>query len=583
MNIFSKIKDEIDNILHNLKLCGQLPQDITFENVTAEPPRDLSHGDISTNAAMVLSKKALMTPILLANILVKEIDKLDMVEHVSIAGPGFINIKLNQFMWAEVIASIIKAGESYGNSNLGNMEKVNIEYVSANPTGPMHIGHARGAVYGDSLALLLTKTGYDVTKEYYINDAGSQIDTLAKSAFLRYKEALGHHIGQIPEGFYPGEYLIDVGQQLANEFGESLLNEDESIWLPVIKNRSVDLMMRVIKNDLSALGVQHDIFISEKAIQESGKIEASFDTLDKQGLLYRGVLEAPKGKKPEDWEPREQVLFKSTDFGDDIDRPLKKSDGSYTYFASDIAYHLDKFERGYNKMVLILGADHGGYIKRLKAAVSAISQRCATVDIKISQLVNFVEDGKPIKMSKRSGTFTTVREVIEEVGKDVIRFIMLTRKNDAVLDFDLKSVKEQSRDNPIFYVQYACARANSVIRNAQSEVSGIMNLVDLISNKALLRLNSEEELKLIKNMASWPRVVEAASVANEPHRIAFYLQELASDFHSLWNKGKDDAILRFIIKDDLELTAARIVLLKSMLNVFSSGLSVFNIKPVREM
>jgi arginyl-tRNA synthetase len=572
----------IDKILQELVANGALPEGLSFDAVTAEPPREASHGDVSTNAAMVIAKKAGKNPRELAEIIVKEIEKLPDIESVDIAGPGFINLKLKNSVWYDVLLDILKSGAGYGNSNIGQGQKVNVEYVSANPTGPMHIGHARGAVYGDALALLLLKAGFNVTKEYYINDAGAQIDVLAKSSFLRYREALGEEI-EIPAGLYPGEYLKVVGESLVHEYDRDLLGMPEQKWLPIVRQFAVDTMILMIKKDLADLGIVHDVFTSEKAIQESGKIESTLSLFQEKGLLYQGVLEAPKGKQLDDWEAREQTLFRSTDFGDDVDRALKKSDGSYTYFSSDIAYHLDKFERGFNKMVLVLGADHGGYIKRMKAAVLALSGGKAELDIKLSQLVNFMEDSVPMKMSKRAGTFTTVRDVIEEVGKDVIRFIMLTRKNDAVLDFDLKLVKEQSKDNPVFYVQYANARAKSVLRNALLEAPEAVEMSKNISKPALARLNSPEELALIKLMASWPRIVEAAAAANEPHRIAFYLQDLAAEFHALWNKGKDNAILRFIIKEDLELTAARLAMLEAMTNVLASGLFIFNIEPVKEM
>jgi arginyl-tRNA synthetase len=582
VNIFSKLKSDIDVLLQKLVEAKALPEGLSFEAVTAEPPRESSHGDVSTNAAMVLAKKAGKNPRELANLIAQEIKKLPDVESVEIAGPGFINMRLKSGIWYDVVLEILKDGVGFGNSDIGKGQRVNVEYVSANPTGPMHIGHARGAVYGDALALLLLKAGFNVTKEYYINDAGAQIDVLAKSSFLRYREALGETI-EIPAGLYPGEYLKVVGESLAREYDRELLSMPEAKWLPIVRQFAVDTMILMIKKDLADLGIVHDIFTSEKKIQESGKIESCLELLRKKGLLYKGILEAPKGKKNEEWEEREQTLFKSTDFGDDMDRALQKSDGSYTYFSSDIAYHLDKIERGFNKMVLILGADHGGYVKRMKAAVSALSDGKAELDIKLSQLVNFMEDGQPMKMSKRAGTFTTVRDVIEEVGKDVIRFIMLTRKNDAVLDFDLKLVKEQSKDNPVFYVQYANARAKSVLRNAQAEAPEAVKLSKNITREHLQLLNSEAELSMIKLMASWPRVVEAAAIANEPHRIAFYLHDLAAEFHALWNKGKDDAILRFIMKENTDLTAARLALLDAMTNVIASGLFIFNIEPVREM
>lgn len=560
-----------------------MPEGLSFDAVTAEPPRDASHGDIATNAAMVIAKNAGKMPRELAEMIAGKLEGVEEVESVEVAGPGFINMKLHKDVWQKAVLDVLEEGRGYGNSDLGKGQKVNVEYVSANPTGPMHIGHARGAVYGDALAMLLLKSGFDVTKEYYINDAGNQTNVLGRSAYLRYREALGEDIGEIPEGLYPGEYLKVVGEALAQEYKDSLLHKDEVDWLPLVRKSAIENMMALIKNDLLGLGIEHDVFSSEKELQDKGKIEEALKVLGDKGLLYEGILEPPKGKTPEDWEPREQTLFKATDFGDDVDRPLKKSDGSYTYFAADVAYHLDKYRRGFNRMVLILGADHGGYVKRLKAAVKAISGGEAEVDCKISQLVNFLEDGKPLKMSKRAGTFTTVRDVIDAVGKDIIRFIMLTRKNDAVLDFDLQAVQEQSKDNPVFYVQYAHARAKSVLRNAAEEAPEAVRMAKEADAQLLSLLDSEEELALIKVMASWPRVVEAASVANEPHRIAFYLHDLAAGFHALWNKGKDDAVLRFIIKENTRLTAARLAMLQAMTTVISSALFIFSIEPIDEM
>lgn len=584
-NLFTEYKEYVISSIIQLKNEGFLP-DIKFplNSITCEPPRDASHGDMATNAAMILAKTCKKNPREIAENIKEKLKLVKGVSQVEIAGPGFINIRLDKEIWQNVIKTILDKETGYGNSNIGNNEKVNVEYVSANPTGPMHIGHARGAVYGDALAKLLAKSGYDVTKEYYINDAGSQIDVLAQSAFLRYREALGEDIGEIPKGLYPGDYLVPVGKSLAEEYGEILLTKDKSEWLEIIKPFAIEKMMVVIKQDLKKLGVEHDIFTSEKFLHENKAIEESLAHLEKKGLIYRGVLEPPKGKIPDDWEAREQTLFKATEFGDDIDRALQKSDGSWTYFAADTAYHLDKFRRGFNHMVIILGADHGGYVKRLKAIVKALSDEKASIDCKISQLVNFLDDGKPVKMSKRAGTFTTVRDVIEEVGKDIIRFIMLTRKNDAVLDFDLKAVKEQSKDNPVFYVQYAHARAKSVIRNCKKECAEAYTLFESEDNSNLLEhITSEDELFLIKILASWPRIVESSAIHHEPHRIAFYLQDLSAAFHSLWNKGKDEEILRFIIKENPDLTAARMMMLTAFTNVIASGLSVIGVLPADEM
>lgn len=583
MHIFKQVHNKIISSLKELEKSGFLPNNSDFSAVTAEPPRDSSHGDVATNAAMVLAKPSGKNPRVIAEELIKILKNDKDIEHIEIAGPGFINIRLNKNIWLNEVLTILEEEKGYGNSDIGGGQKVNIEYVSANPTGPMHIGHARGAVFGDALALLMFKAGYDVTKEYYINDAGAQVDVLAKSAHLRYREALGENIGAIPEGLYPGQYLKIAGETLAAQYGRDLLDMDEEKALPIIKKSAIESMLTLIKKDLSDLGIHHDVFTSEKAIQEAGKIEKSMKILEAQGLLYRGILEPPKGKLPDDWEPREQTLFRSTDFGDDVDRALMKSDGSYTYFASDIAYHLDKFERGFTKMILVLGADHGGYVKRLKSCVSAVSGGKAEADIKISQLVNLLEDGTPVKMSKRAGNFATVRDVLDEVGKDVIRFIMLTRKNDAVLDFDLKIVKEQSKDNPIFYVQYAVARAKSVLRNAMEQAPKAYEIYKKSDKKLMESIDLEDELKIIKLMASWPRIVESAAIASEPHRVAFYLQELAAEFHSLWNKGKENTILRFIIEDKPELTAARLAYLDAMTKVIASGLFIFNIEAVNEM
>jgi arginyl-tRNA synthetase len=582
MNIFSAFQSKLILAIQHIAAEGLITDITSINNVTVEPPREAAHGDLATNAAMVLAKANNMKPRDLAEIISARIKSFHNVISVEIAGPGFINMRLAPETWQNVVLDVLKEGVGYGNSNLGRGQGYNIEYVSANPTGPMHIGHARGAVYGDALALLLFKAGYNVTKEYYINDAGGQIETLAKSVYLRYREALGEVV-EIPAGLYPGEYLKIVGESLAQQYGRDLLNKKDTEYLPLVRSFAVDAMLVLIKNDLADLGIHHDVFTSEKKLKDDGRIEDALELMDKKSLLYQGILEAPKGKTPEDWEPREQTLFKATEFGDDVDRALKKSDGSYTYFAADIAYHMDKIERGASKMAIVLGADHGGYVKRLQAAVKALSDGKATIDVKISQLVNFMEDGVPMKMSKRSGTFTTVRDVIDEVGKDVIRFIMLTRKNDMVLDFDLKLAKEQSKDNPVFYVQYAHARAQSVIRNAHADMPNAYALYKKITPEIMAKIVSEDELHLIKIMASWPRVVEAAAVACEPHRVAFYLQDLASCFHSLWNKGKDNAIMRFIIKDEPELTAARLAMLDAMAKVIASGLFVLNIEPLMEM
>ncbi len=584
MNIFAQVRSEILAILVRLEEEGLLP-DLRgkLDAITAEPPRDVAHGEIATNAAMVIAGFAKKNPKEIAALLCERLRKVATIKTAEIAGPGFINLRLKQETWQRVIPHVLEEALGYGNSTMGRGVAVNIEYVSANPTGPMHIGHARGAVYGDVLALLMLKAGYNVTKEYYINDAGGQIDTLARSAHLRYREALGEKIGAIPEGMYPGEYLKAVGEAFAQIYDRKYVNAPEREWLPVIRAFAVDAILLMVREDLQLLGIEHDVFTSERKLLEEQVLEEALELLDKLNLIYKGVLEAPKGKSPEDWEPREQTLFRATRYGDDTDRPLRKSDGSATYFASDIAYHYDKIKRGFRYMVLVLGADHGGYVKRIKAAVAALSKGVATMDAKVYQLVNFLEDGKPFKMSKRAGSFLTVRDVVEAVGKEVVRFIMLTRRNDVVLDFDFNKVTEQSKDNPVFYVQYAHARACSVFRNAQNEIPGIMDQGFASDEKTLALLTAPEELNLIKAIAEWPRVVEAAARMHEPHRIAFYLQDLAGAFHALWNRGREDDSLRFIVKENISLTKARLALVKACALTVGSGLFVMGIEPVREM
>jgi arginyl-tRNA synthetase len=580
MHVYQRIRE---NVLQAVEGIAK-DQSLSFDNVSAitvEPPRDSSHGDMATNAALVLAKPAKMNPRALAEMLKQALEVNPLLQSVEIAGPGFINFRLNTNVWTEELLQLIKAGVNYGDSAIGSGQKVNVEYVSANPTGPMHIGHARGAVYGDALANLLQKAGYEVTKEYYINDAGAQIDVLARSSFLRYKEALGEDIGEIPEGLYPGDYLVPVGKHLAEVHGNSLLEKSEEEWLPLVRDFAITDMMELIRRDLADLGVVHDVFTSEKKLQNDGLIEKSLGLLDEQNLIYQGVLEPPKGKLPDDWEPREQTLFKATDFGDDVDRALKKSDGQWTYFASDVAYHYQKIQRQFNQLVVVLGADHGGYIKRLSAIVKALSGESVLLDVKISQLVNFLENGVQLKMSKRAGTFTTVKDVIDSVGKDVVRFIMLTRKNDAVLDFDIKQVQEESKDNPVFYVQYANARSHSILRHAKESMSEVL---DVEATETLLsKLSSADELELIRLLCTWPRIVEAAAIANEPHRIAFFLQDMAAAFHSFWNKGKEKADLRFIIAEDAELTAARMKLIKAFTFVIKSGFDILGVEPIEEM
>jgi arginyl-tRNA synthetase len=578
MNVFALFRERIVAELEALGAAGELAPGLDFSRVSVEPPREASHGDISTNAAMVLAKPAAMNPRALAGLLAPRLAALDDVTEVEIAGPGFINLKVADRFWQARIADILAAGDGYGASTIGGGRAVNVEYVSANPTGPLHIAHARGAVVGDALASLLAKTGYKVTREYYVNDAGAQVDVLARSAHLRYREALGETIAQIPEGFYPGDYLKEVGQALAARDGEKWLGRPEADWLAPVRNFAVDMILSGIRADLAALGIHQEVFSSERAMIQSGGVDRALKTLEERGLIYIGTLDPPKGKTPEDWEPRPQTLFRASQFGDDVDRPLKKSDGSWTYFASDIAYHFDKFRRGTPTMIDIWGADHAGYIKRMQAAVRAITGGEGELDVKICQLVRLLREGQPVKMSKRAGTFVTMREVVEEVGRDSVRFIMLTRKNDAPLDFDLAKVLEQSRDNPVFYVQYAHARARSVLRNAAAEFPGI----DSVSAD-LHRLTDSGEIGLIKLMAGWPRIVESAAEAHEPHRIAFYLYDLAAAFHALWNRGKENAALRFLLAEDPGLTAARLAMLRAMALTIASGLGVFGVEPAEEM
>jgi len=579
MNLFRHFTNEISAICANLDaLKGQ-----DVSRLTVEAPRDASHGDITTNAAMVLCKGANMKPRDLAEIIKAEIEKLDGVTNAEIAGPGFINCRLDNGFWHGQLGEILKSGTNYGTSDIGAGHKVNVEYVSANPTGPMHVGHGRGAVFGDVLASLLEKAGYDVTREYYINDAGAQVDVLARSLYLRYREALGEDIGEIPEGLYPGDYLVPAAQALAKRDGDKWKGMDEEQWLSPIRDFAISAMMELIREDLSALGVKHNVFTSERELVGAGKVDEAINFLKQKNLIYQGVLEPPKGQKPDDWEEREQTLFKATDFGDDVDRPVQKSDGSWTYFASDMAYHLDKYRRGFSDMIDVWGADHGGYVKRMQAAVKALSDNNGSLDVKLCQMVNLMDAGEPVKMSKRAGTFVTLRDVIDEVGKDVVRFIMLTRKNDAGLDFDFSKVREQSKDNPVFYVQYAHARAYSVLRMAAEELGADGVGDEKVMGADLSLLVDESELALIRLMAAWPRLVETAASAHEPHRMAFYMYDLAAEFHQLWNKGKDDAALRFIIKENVPLTMARLALVRALGSTIASGFNVFGVTPKEEM
>ncbi len=559
-----------------------LPAGLDFSRVVVEPTRDPKHGDIATNAAMVLAKPAGKNPRQVAEALKERLAGLPEVTKAEVAGPGFLNLTLAPAFWQGQLKDLLQAGIAYGDSRAGAGRKVNVEYVSANPTGPMHIGHARGAVFGDALASLMEKVGFDVTREYYINDAGAQVDVLGRSTYLRYLEAHGETI-EIPSGYYPGEYLKEAGEALKARDGHKWQGKQEDEWLPPVRDFAIDQMMAMIKEDLAALGVHQEVFSSERALVRSGAVDRGLKTLEDKGLIYVGVLEPPKGKTPEDWEPRPQTLFKATEFGDDVDRPLKKSDGSWTYFASDIAYHYDKLKRGSNELIDVLGADHGGYVKRMTAAVKALSDGKASLDCKICQLVNLTEGGQPVKMSKRAGTFVTLRDVVERVGRDVVRFIMLTRRNDQTIDFDFQKVTEQSRDNPVFYVQYAHARSRSVMRLAGESIPKSLLEPAALAQGNLGRLTDPSEIGLIRTLANWPRIVEGAAEAHEPHRLAFYLYDLAAEFHQLWNKGKDDATLRFIIAGEDETTRARLALVQAVATVIASGLKVFGVEPVEEM
>ena len=583
MNVFKEFRGIVVSQLEALAASGSLPKGLDFGRVTVEPPRDPAHGDLSTNAAMVLAKQAGMKPRDLADRLAEPLASNDDVSDVAVAGPGFINLRLAQDYWHAQLAEILRAGTAYGDSGLGGGETVNVEYVSTNPTGPLTVGHARGAVVGDALAGLLEKAGYDVVREYYINDAGAQVDVLARSAHLRYREALGEDIGEIPAGCYPGEYLKDVGRALAERDGDTWLGRPEADWLVPVRGFAVDAMMTRIREDLKSLGIEQDVFTSERGVVEAGGVEAVQKTLEERDLIYVGTLEPPKGKLPEDWEPVPLTLFRATRFGDDVDRPLRKSDGSLTYFASDMAYHLDKFRRGAKTMIDIWGADHGGHVKRMQSAVTALTDGDGRLEVLLCQMVKLMRGGQPVKMSKRAGEFVTLREVVDEVGRGVVRFIMLTRKNDAPLDFDLEKVVEQSRDNPVFYVQYAHARCHSVLRLAAAESPDLSLTAADLADATLNRLTDADELALIRQMAGWPRLVESAAEAYEPHRVAFYLYDLAAAFHGLWTKGKDDARLRFIVPDDPELTRARLALVQAVAFVVASGLQVYGIEPLEEM
>jgi arginyl-tRNA synthetase len=579
MNLFHEIRARVIAALGNLQAEGMLPAGLSLEAVTVEPPRDAAHGDMATNAAMVLAKPAGLKPRDIADALAARLTDDPRIAAAEVAGPGFLNLRLAPGVWQGVLAHALIQGPDFGRSGLGAGRRVNVEFVSANPTGPMHVGHARGAVVGDALSNLLAFAGWDVTREYYINDGGAQVDVLARSAYERYREAHGLS-PEIAEGLYPGDYLIEVGEALKAAFGDRFLNRPEGEWLATLRDFATERMMGMIRDDLALLGVRMDVYSSEKAIYGTGRIEAALARLRAQGLIYEGVLEPPKGKMPEDWEPREQTLFRSTLHGDDVDRPVMKSDGAWTYFAPDIAYHFDKTERGFDELIDIFGADHGGYVKRMKAVVAALTHGRVPLEIKLIQMVKLWKGGEPFKMSKRAGTFVTLRDVVEMVGPGVARFVMLTRKNDAALDFDLDKVQEQSRDNPVWYVQYAHARVASVLRKGAGQ--GIDVSDTALAAADLRLLDHPAELALIRKLADWPRQVELAARTQEPHRVAGYLAEMAADLHGHWNRGNDEPALRFV-QDDPATAAAKLALARGISVVISAGLAILGVDPVDEM
>ncbi|WP_375408247.1 arginine--tRNA ligase [uncultured Methylobacterium sp.] len=581
MNIFATFEARVREALQALSRSGHLPEGLDLSRVVVEPPRDPAHGDLATNAALVLAKEAKANPKALGEALAAELRTDPGVVEASVAGPGFINLRLAPGIFQDVVRAALADGSAYGRAAMPG-GPVNIEYVSANPTGPMHVGHGRGAVFGDALANLLVAAGRDVTREYYINDAGAQVDVLARSAHLRYREALGQDVGPMPEGLYPGDYLVPVGQRLAEAHGADLLDRPEAEWLPLVRETAIAAMMDLIRGDLARLGIHHDVFFSEATLK--GAVADLLAELREKGLVYEGRLPPPKGQPPEDWEDREQTLFRTVEFGDDVDRPLLKSDGSYTYFASDIAYHREKWRRGATDLIDVLGADHGGYVKRMQAAVKAVSGGQASLDVKLCQLVRLLRAGEPVKMSKRAGEFITLAEVVDEVGRDAIRFMMLYRKNDATLDFDLAKVVEQSKDNPVFYVQYAHARCASVFRQAREAMPGEdFSQGALLADADLSLLNDPGEVEIMRLVAQYPRVVESAAAAHEPHRVAFYLYELASSLHGFWNKGKDLPQLRFVNPTDRNSTRARLALVEALRGVLASGLAILGVTAPAEM
>ncbi len=576
MNIFHDFANKIKAVLNDIDVFREKGAGADLSRITVEAPRDPAHGDVSTNVAMLLGKPLGMNPRDFANLVVEKLQADADIADVSVAGPGFINIRLAPIYWQKLLNAMVSAGESFGRSDLGKGRKVNVEYVSANPTGPMHVGHCRGAVVGDTLANLLAFTGHEVTKEYYINDAGSQIDVLAKSVYLRYREALGDKVGEIPAGLYPGDYLVSVGKALADEYGTKLRAMPEDQWMPIVKNTAIDAMMAMIREDLAALNVHHDVFFSERTLHAGNGdlILSAINDLTYKGHVYKGKLPPPKGQLPEDWEDREQTLFRSTDVGDDIDRPLMKSDGSFTYFAADVAYFKNKYDRGFNDMIYVLGQDHGGYVKRLEAVAKAVSGGAVHLTVLLCQLVKLFRDGEPVKMSKRSGDFVTLRDVVDEVGRDPVRFMMIYRKNSEPLDFDFAKVTEHSKDNPVFYVQYAHARCESIYRQAR-EVYPELDLANLpFDDRIASLIDDPAELQLVAKLAEYPRIIEAAAVSQEPHRVAYYLYDLAGVFHGHWNKGKENTGLRFVNDKNRELTVARLGLVRAVASVLKSGLGI---------
>ncbi len=591
MNIFATYKAHIDVAIGALMAESVLPEGLDLTRVAAEPPRDAAHGHIATNAAMVLGKPAGKNPRVLAALLAERLTALPDVTEISVAGPGFINMRIADNVWRAGLQHVLTAGTSFGDGQSGDNQPINVEYVSANPTGPMHVGHARGAIVGDALARLLDKAGYKVTKEYYVNDAGGQVDNVAHALHMRYLQVLGHvteediqYALQNKHIQYGGDYLIPVAEALAKCDGEKWAGvKDHKDWVPALRDFTVEYMMVGVKNDLQALGVHHEVFSSEKALVQAGMVDSAVKFLEDAGLTYTGVLEPPKGKTPDDWEPRPQLLFKATQFGDEVDRPLKKSDGSWTYFAGDIAYHKDKVDRGFTNLINVWGADHGGYVKRVKAALKALTGGKCSLDVQLYQMVRLLNKGEPVKMSKRAGTFVTMRDLIDEVGKDVVRFIMLTRKNDALLDFDYAKVTEKSRENPVFYVQYAHARGRSVFRHAAEMFPGADLSDAALAEADLSLLTDADEIAVLRTLAAWPRTVEAAAQAHESHRLAFYMYELASQFHTLWNKGNDAAQLRFLQAENESVSLARLALVRGVGLVIASGLAVFGVEPVEEM